>query len=35
MYAHHAYHLGNIDIYLRLASGTAPDFFNFHRQEMA
>jgi len=34
MYAHHAYHLGNIDTYLRLATGTAPDFFNFHRTEM-
>lgn len=35
MYAHQAYHLGNIDIYLRLASGTAPDFFRFHNLEMA
>lgn len=35
MYAHHAYHLGNIDIYLRLSGETAPDFFRFHRREMA
>lgn len=33
--AHRAYHLGNIDIYLRQSDTAAPDFFHFHATEMA
>lgn len=35
IYAHRAYHLGNIDIYLRQSGTRAPDFFNFHPTMMA
>ena len=28
MYAHRAYHLGNIDIYLRRSDTPAPNFFS-------
>lgn len=35
IYAHRAYHLGNIDIYLRQSDTKAPDFFHFHPTMMA
>jgi len=35
MYGHHAYHLGNLDIYLRQADIKAPDFYSFQPKMMA
>lgn len=35
MYAHRAFHLGNIDIYLRQSDHIAPDFFQFPSLTMA
>jgi uncharacterized damage-inducible protein DinB len=35
LYAHRAYHLGNIDIYLRQADAPAPDFDSFAPKAMA
>lgn len=35
IYCHRAYHLGNIDIYLREADEPAPDFFTNFQQVMA
>ncbi|MFT3821397.1 MAG: DinB family protein [Rubrivivax sp.] len=35
MYAHRAFHLGNIDIYLRQTDTVAPDFFRFPSDVMA
>ncbi len=35
MYAHRAFHLGNIDIYLRQTDTIAPDFFRFPSGMMA
>ena len=35
IYCHRAYHLGNIDIYLREADEPAPDFFSNFQQVMA
>ena len=35
MYAHRAFHLGNIDIYLRQTDTIAPDFFRFPSEQMA
>ena len=35
MYAHRAFHLGNIDIYLRQTDTIAPDFFRFPSERMA
>lgn len=35
IYCHRAYHLGNIDIYLREADEPAPDFFSNFQQAMA
>jgi uncharacterized damage-inducible protein DinB len=35
MYAHRAFHLGNIDIYLRQTDTVAPDFFRFPSEQMA
>lgn len=35
MYAHRAFHLGNIDIYLRQSDTIAPDFFRFPSMKMA
>lgn len=35
VYCHRAYHLGNIDIYLREADEPAPDFFSNFQQQMA
>ena len=35
MYGHHAYHLGNLDIYLRQADVAAPDFYSFQPKMMA
>jgi len=35
IYCHRAYHLGNIDIYLREADEPAPDFFTNFQQAMA
>jgi len=35
IYAHRAYHLGNIDIFMREADEAAPDFFSNFRQQMA
>jgi uncharacterized damage-inducible protein DinB len=35
LYAHRAYHLGNIDIYIRQADVPAPDFYSFQPKEMA
>ncbi len=35
MYAHRAFHLGNIDIYLRQTDTVAPDFFRFPSEIMA
>ncbi len=34
-YAHRAFHLGNIDIYLRQADVVAPEFFEFNPLQMA
>jgi uncharacterized damage-inducible protein DinB len=34
-YAHRAFHIGNIDIYLRQAGVVAPEFFEFNPPEMA
>ena len=34
-YAHRAFHLGNIDIYLRQADVVAPEFFEFNPPQMA
>jgi uncharacterized damage-inducible protein DinB len=35
MYSHRAFHLGNIDIYLRQSGIVAPDYFRFPAFEMA
>jgi uncharacterized damage-inducible protein DinB len=35
MYAHRAFHLGNIDIYLRQSDVIAPEFFEFNPPAMA
>jgi uncharacterized damage-inducible protein DinB len=35
MYSHRAFHLGNIDIYLRQSGIVAPDYFRFPSFEMA
>lgn len=35
MYAHRAYHLGNIDMYLRQSDTPAPNFFRFQGEVMA
>lgn len=35
LYGHRAYHLGNIDIYVRQAGIAAPDFYSFNPKEMA
>jgi uncharacterized damage-inducible protein DinB len=35
MYAHRAFHLGNIDIYLRQSDVIAPEFFQFTPMQMA
>lgn len=35
MYAHRAFHLGNIDIYLRQTDTVSPDFFRFPSEQMA
>ena len=35
LYAHRAYHLGNIDLYLRQADAAALDFYSFASTEMA
>lgn len=35
MYAHRAYHLGNIDMYLRQSDTPAPNFFRFEGEVMA
>jgi hypothetical protein len=35
LYAHRAYHLGNIDLYLRQADAAAPDFYSFASRELA
>jgi hypothetical protein len=35
MYAHRAFHIGNIDIYLRQADVVAPEFFEFNPITMA
>jgi uncharacterized damage-inducible protein DinB len=34
-YAHRAFHIGNIDIYLRQADVVAPEFFEFNPPQMA
>jgi uncharacterized damage-inducible protein DinB len=34
-YAHRAFHIGNIDIYLRQAGVVAPEFFEFNPPQMA
>ena len=34
-YAHRAFHIGNIDIYLRQADVVAPEFFEFNPVSMA
>ena len=34
-YAHRAFHIGNIDIYLRQADVVAPEFFEFNPATMA
>ena len=34
-YAHRAFHIGNIDIYLRQADVVAPEFFEFNPAVMA
>ena len=35
MWGHRAYHLGNLDIYLRQSDSTTPDFFSFNPKKMA
>lgn len=35
VYAHRAFHIGNIDIYLRQADVVAPEFFEFNPPQMA
>lgn len=35
MYGHRAYHLGNLDIYLRQSNSETPDFFSFEPKDMA
>lgn len=35
MYAHRAFHVGNIDIYLRQSDVIAPEFFEFNPAQMA
>ncbi len=35
MYSHRAFHLGNIDIYLRQSDLVAPDYFRFPAMQMA
>jgi uncharacterized damage-inducible protein DinB len=35
MYAHRAFHVGNIDIYLRQSDVIAPEFFEFNPVQMA
>jgi uncharacterized damage-inducible protein DinB len=35
MYAHRAFHIGNIDIYLRQSDVIAPEFFEFNPTQMA
>lgn len=35
MWGHHAYHLGNIDMYVRQANCPTPDFFSFDPKTMA
>lgn len=35
MYGHRAYHLGNLDIYLRQSDNETPDFFSFQPKAMA
>jgi|SRR5262245_4715819 len=35
LYAHRAYHLGNLDIYVRQANVDAPDFYSFNPKIMA
>jgi uncharacterized damage-inducible protein DinB len=35
LYAHRAFHLGNIDIYLRQSDVIAPEFFEFNPPQMA
>ncbi|MBI3435951.1 MAG: hypothetical protein HY056_12885 [Proteobacteria bacterium] len=35
MYGHRAYHLGNLDIYVRQADIPAPDFYSFQPKMMA
>lgn len=35
IYGHRNYHLGNIDIFWRMAGADAPDYFQFHPVEMA
>lgn len=35
MYGHHAFHLGNIDLYVRQANLTAPDIFTYDPRIMA
>ena len=35
MYSHRAYHLGNIDLYMRQGDMNAPDFFTMEPTMMA
>ena len=35
MWGHRAYHLGNLDIYLRQSDSETPDFFSFNPKNMA
>jgi len=35
LYAHRAYHIGNLDLLLRQADAAAPDFYSFASKEMA
>lgn len=35
LYGHRAYHLGNLDIYVRQANVEAPDFYSFNPKAMA
>jgi uncharacterized damage-inducible protein DinB len=35
LFGHRAYHLGNIDIYVRQADTPAPDFYSFNPKQMA
>lgn len=35
MWGHRAYHLGNLDIYLRQSDSETPDFFSFNPKHMA